>query len=85
MLAASKGVATRHETRFGGFFVARRFHQRGSLYLVWSVVAQQQATQVARASLQPDRIAATQLLVTPAPFNTLLWRRMRGDPVPPPR
>jgi hypothetical protein len=24
MLAASKGVATRHETRFGGFFVARR-------------------------------------------------------------
>ncbi|MBA4327520.1 MAG: hydrolase [Polaromonas sp.] len=45
-----------------------------SLYLVWSVVAQQQATQVARASLQADGINSTRLLVTPAPFNTLLWR-----------
>ncbi len=51
-----------------------------SLYLVWSVVAQQQATQVARASLQAEGIAATQLLVTPAPFNTLLWRLVAMTP-----
>ncbi len=51
-----------------------------SLYLVWSVVAQQQATQVARASLQADGIAAESLLVTPAPFNTLLWRLVAMTP-----
>jgi inner membrane protein len=51
-----------------------------SLYLVWSVVAQQQATQVARASLQADGIAADALLVTPAPFNTLLWRLVAMTP-----
>jgi inner membrane protein len=51
-----------------------------SLYLVWSVFAQQQATQVARASLQAEGIAATQLLVTPAPFNTLLWRLVAMTP-----
>jgi inner membrane protein len=51
-----------------------------SLYLVWSVFAQQQATQVARSALQADGIAATQLLVTPAPFNTLLWRLVAMTP-----
>jgi inner membrane protein len=51
-----------------------------SLYLVWSVVAQQQATQVARASLQAEGIAAEALLVTPAPFNTLLWRMVAMTP-----
>ncbi len=51
-----------------------------SLYLVWSVVAQQQATQVARASLQADGMAAESLLVTPAPFNTLLWRLVAMTP-----
>jgi inner membrane protein len=44
------------------------------------VVAQQQATQVARASLQADGIAAEALLVTPAPFNTLLWRLVAMTP-----
>jgi len=51
-----------------------------SLYLVWSVVAQQQATQVARSSLQQQGLAVDALLVTPAPFNTLLWRLVAMTP-----
>ena len=51
-----------------------------SLYLVWSVVAQQQAAQVAKASLQDEGIPASQVLVTPAPFNTLLWRVVAMTP-----
>ena len=51
-----------------------------TLYLGWSVAAQQQATQVARASLAQEGMAATALLVTPAPFNTLLWRLVAITP-----
>ena len=51
-----------------------------SLYLVWSVVAQQQVTQVARSSLQQQGLAVDALLVTPAPFNTLLWRLVAMTP-----
>lgn len=43
-------------------------------YLGWSVVAQAQVTQVARQTLQQQGVNSQQLLVTPTPFNTLLWR-----------
>jgi inner membrane protein len=43
-------------------------------YLAWSFAAQQQVTQVARAALARQGIAAEHLLVTPTPFNTVLWR-----------
>jgi len=43
-------------------------------YLAWSFAAQQQVTQIARASLAQQDIAVEHLLVTPTPFNTLLWR-----------
>ncbi len=43
-------------------------------YLAWSVVAQQVVLDVARESLQAQGIPARKVLVTPAPFNTLLWR-----------
>jgi inner membrane protein len=43
-------------------------------YLGWSVLAQQHAQSVARASLKSQGIAAERVLVTPSPFNTLLWR-----------
>jgi inner membrane protein len=43
-------------------------------YLAWSFVAQQQVTQVARAAMARQDIAAEHLLVTPTPFNTVLWR-----------
>lgn len=51
-----------------------------SAYLVWSVLAQQHVTQLARESLREQGIAAEQLLVTPAPFNTLLWRVVAMGP-----
>jgi inner membrane protein len=65
--------------------LATRGGQRGRLanvaglllstaYLAWSFVAQQQVTQVARASLLQQGIVVEQLLVTPTPFNTVLWR-----------
>lgn len=59
-------------------FAGLRANQIGlllsSLYLGWSVGAQQHATGVAQASLTAQRIEAPQLLVTATPLNTLLWR-----------
>lgn len=49
-------------------------------YLGWSVIAQHQVEQLARASLQQQGIAAERLLVTPAPFNTVLWRLVAITP-----
>jgi inner membrane protein len=43
-------------------------------YLAWSFAAQQQVTQVAQAALVRQGIVAEHLLVTPTPFNTVLWR-----------
>ena len=51
-----------------------------TLYLAWSVGAQQHVTQVARTSLQAEGIAVDGLLVTPAPFNTVLWRLVATTP-----
>ena len=51
-----------------------------SLYLGASVLAQQQATQVARAALQAQGIDAAGLLVTPAPFSIVLWRLVAITP-----
>lgn len=58
-------------------------------YLVWSFGAQQHVDRLARASLQAEGIAAVGgisssslqgLLVTPAPFNTVLWRLVATTP-----
>ncbi len=49
-------------------------------YVGWSVVAQQQASSAAHAALRAQGIAAQQVLVTPAPFNTLLWRVVAMTP-----
>ncbi|WP_354448417.1 metal-dependent hydrolase [Ottowia thiooxydans] len=51
-----------------------------TLYLAWSFGAQQYVTHVARASLQDQGIDAQGLLVTPAPFNTVLWRLVATTP-----
>ncbi|MDB5745001.1 MAG: hypothetical protein JWR68_3316 [Polaromonas sp.] len=51
-----------------------------TLYLAWSAGAQQQAAHTARAALQAQGIAASGLLVTPTPFNTLLWRLVATTP-----
>ncbi len=51
-----------------------------SLYLAWGVGAQWQVTNIARASLQQQNIAARDLLVTPSAFNTVLWRLVATSP-----
>jgi inner membrane protein len=48
-------------------------------YLAWSALAQAWVTQHARESLQALGLPSQQLLVTPAPFNTLLWRVVAMD------
>lgn len=49
-------------------------------YLGWSMVAQYRVTTIARASLPAPNIAASNLLVTPSPFNTVLWRLVATTP-----
>lgn len=51
-----------------------------TLYLAWGVGAQAQVERVARASLQAEGVATQRLLVTPAPFNTVLWRLVATTP-----
>jgi inner membrane protein len=51
-----------------------------TLYLGWSVMAQQHVDRIARASLASKGIDAQGLLVTPAPFNTVLWRLVATTP-----
>ena len=51
-----------------------------TLYLGWSVLAQQHVERIARAALQAEGIPAQALLVTPAPLNTVLWRLVATTP-----
>lgn len=51
-----------------------------TLYLGWGALAQQQVTTLARAALQAQGIAAERLLVTPTPFNSVLWRIVAVTP-----
>lgn len=48
-------------------------------YLGWSVLAQGWVTQQAQASLRQAGLSAERVLVTPAPFNTVLWRIVAVD------
>ncbi len=45
-----------------------------SAYLCWSAIAQQSVEQTAQRSLTAEARPYRQMLVQPAPFNTLLWR-----------
>lgn len=49
-------------------------------YLGWSVLAKQWAEQRALAALQAEGLPATRLLVSPAPFTTLMWRAVAIGP-----
>jgi len=51
-----------------------------SAYLAWGVAAQQHVASIAAESLRGNGIAAERVLVTPAPFNTLLWRVVAVTP-----
>ena len=44
------------------------------VYLAWGVFAQGHIEHQARLSLRAQGIAASRVLVTPAPFQSLLWR-----------
>ncbi len=48
-------------------------------YLGWSVLAQGWATEQAQASLRQAGLSVERVLVTPAPFNTVLWRIVAVD------
>ena len=48
-------------------------------YLLWSMLAQQWVLHIARTSLAAQGLPTTQLLVTPAPLTTLLWRVVAID------
>lgn len=50
-----------------------------TLYLAWGVLAQALVTDTARQALAAQGIRAEHLLVTPTPFNTLLWRVLVVD------
>ena len=45
-----------------------------SAYLAWSVAAQQLVLTQVRASLRAEGVEVGRVLVTPTPFNTVLWR-----------
>ena len=49
-------------------------------YLAWGMWAQHHVTQIARASMPAPNIPADKLLVTPSPFNTVLWRLVATTP-----
>ena len=71
-LAAALALRRRHPER------AWRWNAAGlalsTLYLGWSVAAQSHVEGVANRSLAATPLAHARTLVTPAPFNTLLWR-----------
>lgn len=50
-----------------------------SLYLAWTVVAQAHVADQVQRSLATSPLADDKLLVTPTPFNTLLWRVLLVD------
>jgi inner membrane protein len=50
-----------------------------TVYLVWSALGQAWVSQYARQSLQAQGLPSEQLLVTPTPFNTVLWRVVALD------
>jgi inner membrane protein len=49
-------------------------------YLGWSTLAQARVEQLAHRSLARQGIEARQVLVTPTPFNTVLWRVLAMTP-----
>lgn len=49
-------------------------------YLGWSMLAQQTVQQIASRDLAAQGITSAQMLVTPTPFNTVLWRVLSMSP-----
>jgi inner membrane protein len=64
---ATRGAARGQAANVAGLLISTG-------YLAWGVAAQQHVERIASASAAAQGIDASQLLVTPAPFNSLLWR-----------
>ncbi|WP_210547364.1 metal-dependent hydrolase [Rhodoferax sp. PAMC 29310] len=73
-LLVGAGWALAARGRAGGLHANALGLLLSTAYLAWGVVAQQHVERIARESLARQGIVAEQLLVTPAPLNTLLWR-----------
>ena len=73
LIGVITALALRHRPILG-----QRFNQIGlvisTLYLGWSLVIQSHVKNIAEETLALQKQPSTALLVTPAPFNTLLWR-----------
>lgn len=69
------------QSKAGGLRWNRVALALSTIYLGWSVLAQHLVSNVATASLRAQNIPTQHLLVTPAAFNTLLWRvlAIEGD------
>ena len=50
-----------------------------TVYLTWTLGAKLHVEQVAARSLKQQNIAGVQVLTTPSPFNSLLWRVLAVD------
>jgi inner membrane protein len=72
-------VAVRRKPVDGALATNRWALAFSTLYLAWSATGQAWVAQHARASLQAQGLPSAQLLVTPAPFTTLLWRVVAID------
>lgn len=61
-----------------------RWNQAGlvlsTAYLGWSLLAQQHVRSVLEESLRAQNLPSSQVLVTPAPFSTVLWRAVAMGP-----
>jgi inner membrane protein len=62
---------------------ARRWNRRGlwlsTGYAVWALLAQQWARSAVTAALVAQGVATTDVVVTPAPLQTILWRAVAID------
>ena len=73
VLLCARGSARGHRWNLAGVVLS-------TLYAAWSVFAQAQAVEVARASLAAQGLASEHVVVTPAPLQTLLWRCVAVTP-----
>lgn len=71
LIGITAALLLRGESRFkwnmGGLVIS-------TLYLAWGAGVQAHVESVARASLPPNEQATARILVTPSPFNSILWR-----------
>jgi inner membrane protein len=71
-LLAGRRYAWGHAANAFGLFIS-------TAYLAWTLGAKLHVEQVARTALQQQNITGSDVLTTPSPFNSLLWRVVAVD------